>query len=53
MPKDHTKPPRVRTLGVNTTLSGFGHENVEKVYSDTTTYVVISLINIFTSFLMS
>jgi hypothetical protein len=35
MPKDHTKPPRVRTLGVNTTLSGFGHENVEKVYSDT------------------
>uniref|UniRef100_A0A0E0LN65 SWI/SNF-like complex subunit BAF250 C-terminal domain-containing protein n=1 Tax=Oryza punctata TaxID=4537 RepID=A0A0E0LN65_ORYPU len=37
MPKDHTKPPRVRTLGVNTTLSGFGHENVEKVYSDTTT----------------
>ncbi|MCQ6463501.1 hypothetical protein NPN16_24335, partial [Vibrio parahaemolyticus] len=22
MPKDHTKPPRVRTLGVNTTLSG-------------------------------
>jgi hypothetical protein len=53
MPKDHTKPPRVRTLGVNTTLSGFGHENVEKVYSDTIMYVVISLINIFTSFLMS
>ncbi|KAF0894533.1 hypothetical protein E2562_039531 [Oryza meyeriana var. granulata] len=36
MPKDHTKLPRVRTLGVNTTLSGSGHENFEKVYSDTT-----------------
>ncbi|XP_062219493.1 armadillo repeat-containing protein LFR [Phragmites australis] len=37
MPKDHMKPPRERTLGVNTTLSGFGHENMEKVYSDTAT----------------
>ncbi|PNT68958.1 armadillo repeat-containing protein LFR isoform X2 [Brachypodium distachyon] len=37
MPKDHTKPPRVRTLGVNTTLSGFGLENIGKVYSDTAT----------------
>ncbi|OEL37102.1 Armadillo repeat-containing protein LFR [Dichanthelium oligosanthes] len=37
MPKDHTKPPRVRTLGANTTLSGFGQENMEKVYSDTGT----------------
>ncbi|CAN6279039.1 unnamed protein product [Urochloa humidicola] len=37
MPKDHFKPPRIRTLGVNTTLSGFGQENMEKVYSDTGT----------------
>ncbi|KAG2659460.1 armadillo repeat-containing protein LFR-like isoform X2 [Panicum virgatum] len=37
MPKDHLKPPRVRTLGANTTLSGFGQENMEKVYSDTGT----------------
>ncbi|CAL5021163.1 unnamed protein product [Urochloa decumbens] len=37
MPKDHHKPPRVRTLGANTTLSGFGQENMEKVYSDTGT----------------
>ncbi|KAL6634681.1 hypothetical protein ACP70R_027352 [Stipagrostis hirtigluma subsp. patula] len=37
MPKDHTKPARERTLGANTTLSGFGHENMEKVYSDTAT----------------
>ncbi|KAL5668541.1 hypothetical protein ACJX0J_020762, partial [Zea mays] len=37
MPKDHTKPPRLRTLGANTTLSGFGQENMEKVYSDTAT----------------
>ncbi|EES07076.1 hypothetical protein BDA96_04G211500 [Sorghum bicolor] len=37
MPKDHLKPPRVRTLGANTTLSGFGQENMEKVYSDTAT----------------
>ncbi|KAF8693632.1 hypothetical protein HU200_039042 [Digitaria exilis] len=34
MPKDHLKPPRVRALGANTTLSGFGQENMEKVYSD-------------------
>ena len=39
MPKDHLKPPRVRTLGANTTLSGFGQENMEKVYSDAGTYV--------------
>ncbi|KAF7079227.1 hypothetical protein CFC21_083491 [Triticum aestivum] len=37
IPRDHTKPPRVRTLGVNTTISGFGLENVGKVYSDSTT----------------
>ncbi|CAO2039445.1 unnamed protein product [Urochloa humidicola] len=37
MPKAHLKPPRVRTLGANTTLSGFGQENMEKVYSDTGT----------------
>lgn len=43
MPKDHLKPPRVRTLGANTTLSGFGQENMEKVYSDTGTYVVLIL----------
>ncbi|KAI4984297.1 hypothetical protein ZWY2020_055257 [Hordeum vulgare] len=36
MPRDHTKPPRVRTLGVNTTISGFGL-GVGKVYSDSTT----------------
>ncbi|KAK3158343.1 hypothetical protein QOZ80_2AG0135890 [Eleusine coracana subsp. coracana] len=37
MPKDHMKPARERTLGVNATLSGFGQENMEKVYSDTGT----------------
>ncbi|PUZ76340.1 hypothetical protein GQ55_1G282300 [Panicum hallii var. hallii] len=37
MPRDHLKPSRVRTLGANTTLSGFGQENMEKVYSDTGT----------------
>ncbi|KAJ1279756.1 hypothetical protein BS78_04G179700 [Paspalum vaginatum] len=37
MPKDHTKPLKVRTLGANTTLSGFGQENMEKVYSETAT----------------
>ncbi|KAG8060429.1 hypothetical protein GUJ93_ZPchr0002g24085 [Zizania palustris] len=37
MPKDHTKLPRIRTLGANTTLSGFGHENIDQIYSDTTT----------------
>lgn len=46
MPKDHLKPPRVRTLGANTTLSGFGQENMEKVYSDTGTYVVTNLTRI-------
>lgn len=46
MPRDHTKPPRVRTLGVNTTISGFGLENVGKVYSDSTAYVIIDLIDI-------
>jgi hypothetical protein len=49
MPKDHTKPPRLRTLGANTTLSGFGQENMEKVYSDTATYVVTSLTKILTT----
>ncbi|CAM0945458.1 unnamed protein product [Alopecurus aequalis] len=37
MPKDHTKPPRARTLGANITLSGFGLENIGQVYSDTAT----------------
>ena len=46
MPKDHLKPPRVRTLGANTTLSGFGQENMEKVYSDAGTYVVANLTKI-------
>jgi hypothetical protein len=51
MPKDHMKPPRVRTLGANTTLSGFGQENMEKIYSDTATYVVTSLTKILTTHL--
>lgn len=46
MPRDHTRPPRVRTLGVSTTISGFGLENVGKVYLDNTTYVIIDLIDI-------
>jgi hypothetical protein len=46
MPKDHTKPPRARTLGANITLSGFGLENVGQVYSDTAMYVIIELIKI-------
>ena len=46
MPKDHTKPPRARTLGANITLSGFGLENVGQVYSDTATYVIVDLIKI-------
>ncbi|VAI46438.1 unnamed protein product [Triticum turgidum subsp. durum] len=52
IPRDHTKPPRVRTLGVNTTISGFGLENVGKVYSDSTTYVIIDLINILSTHLV-
>ena len=45
MPKDHTKPARIRTLGANITLSGFGLENVGQVYSDTVTYVIIDLVS--------
>jgi hypothetical protein len=46
MPKDHMKPTRERILGVNATLLGFGQESMEKVYSDTGTYVVTSIIKI-------
>jgi hypothetical protein len=53
MPNDHMKSARERTLGVNTTLSGFGQESMEKVYSDTGTYVVTSIIKIMIAHLSS
>jgi hypothetical protein len=51
MLKDHTKPPRARTLGANITLSGFGLENVGQVYLDTATYVLLDLIKILSTHL--
>lgn len=53
MPKDHMKPPRERTLGVNVALSGFGQENMEKFYSDAGTYVVASITKIMIAHLSS
>jgi hypothetical protein len=46
MPKDHMKPAIEKNLGIKATLSGFGQESLEKVYSDTGTYVVTSVTKI-------